>query len=457
MKRVILFFLLLLSFWGKGQNFLQNSYLVNSNPYSVRPLPPNDTIPALQRPGNLIYRSADASLYYSTGSDWSRVWGETFSKYYYVSTKDDFPKAVNGVITLEAGAAYIITDNIDLLGDRLVAQANTCLLGTSSENSFLTSTGLSGEYLLSSNFTLPIRHITFYNVGKAIGLNVDNSGALPIAIDWTGVNFSGCDTNIFIGKISNFIFNKGAVLGQGTIIVNDSIETFGIENSLFTGSGSAYDIFEVTASAVVTRRFRIIYSSIVAFGSTVGIDFNASAEVPTESYILDFVNFSGGGTYLTGLDFMSNDALFTRNVGIDNSADVAQYYMNGNATATVISATDSPVKVAGTTTSASVTQKFTNTANRATYVGALNRFFKVTATLSLNSGNNNQIGIYVAKNGVVIPESEIYITSNASGRAEAAVVQTLTQLTENDYIEIWVENETSTSNITVTELNVIVE
>lgn len=459
MKRILILFALL-SFSALGQvdeTFLNDAYLINSNPFTPRPLEPGDRQYAQDRPGNLIYKSGDGSFHYSNGSGWTKLWGEFIQRQYYISQKSDFPTAVNGVITLEDSAAYIITAPVDLTGDRLVCGANSCLLGTSSENSFLTSTGLSGNYLVTSDFTLPIRHITFHDVGKAIGLNVNNTGARPIAIDWTGVNFVGCDTNIFIGKISNFIFNKGAILGSGTIIINDSIETFGIENSLFTGSGSAYDIFEVKASAVVTRRFRIIYSSIVAFGSTVGIDFNSSSEVPTEGYILDFVNFSGGGTYLSGFTFSDNEALFTRNTGVNNSADVSQYYMNGNATATTVSATGTEYKVAGTTTSSSVTQKFTNTDNRATYNGALNRFFKVTAALSVSSGNNNEIGVYIAKNGVIIADSEIYGTTNSGGRAESIVVQSLVQLTSGDYIEIFVENNTATTNITVTDLNVIIE
>ena len=47
--------------------------------------------------------------------------------------------------------------------------------------------------------------------------------------------------------------------------------------------------------------------------------------------------------------------------------------MNGNATATTIASTGVAVKVEAITTSASVTQKFTNTSNRATYVGSLTR------------------------------------------------------------------------------------
>jgi hypothetical protein len=129
--------------------------------------------------------------------------------------------------------------------------------------------------------------------------------------------------------------------------------------------------------------------------------------------------------------------------------------MTNNAISTTISTVDTPVKVLGTSTANSINQKFTHTDNRLTYVGALIRDFQVTATLSLTSGNNNIIGVYVAKNGVVITSSEMYSTTSSGGRAESITCQTILELNQNDYIEIFVENSTGTTNITVEYLNVI--
>lgn len=411
------------------------------------------------RDGVIVYDSTDNKYYRVVNGSW--VSSESTSDlegFVFVGSKSDLPLASEGIITLGANVTYFFTNHLDLQGDRLVASQNTVILGASSENCSITSTGLgASDFLLSTDFTMPCRHITFKDVPKAIAINESNSGALPIAIDWYGVNFSGCTTNIECGDITNFIFNTGAVLGSGTIIFKGDVDTVGISNSLFTGDGTAYNVFDIQSTATINRRFRIIYSSIVAFSSTVGINFDTSATIGVERYILDTVNFSGGGSYLTGVNSMDNKALFNNNVGIDNSADVSQYYMNGNATATVISATATEYKISGTTTSGSATQKFTNTDNRSTYTGALTRFFKVTATISVTSGNNNEIGLYIGKNGTVLPESEIYGTTNSGGRAENIVCQTLVELTNGDYIEIFCENNTSTSNVTATDLNVIVE
>ena len=380
------------------------------------------------------------------------------SEFKYISDLSDLPTAIDGIITLEANKTYYFTTTVDLLGGRLVCGQNTVILGSSSENSVLTSTGLDPlEYLIYSDYTLPIRHITIKDVTFGVGINISGAGVQPIALDWTGVNFSGCSFNLVCGNIGNFIFSKGAVLGGGKISFLGSVDTIGIDNSLFAGSGSAESLIELSASCVINRRFRIIYSSFVAFGSTTAIEVNTSATIANESYILDTINFSGGGTYLSGVTVIDNKTLFVNCKGIENTAQVSQYYMNGNATATTISAVSTPVKISGTTTSASVTQKFTNTDNKAEYIGSFTRFFKVTATLSATSGNNNQVGVYIAKNGTLIPESEVYGTTSGTGRAENIVVQTLVQLSTNDYIEIFVENATATNNVTVTDLNVIIQ
>lgn len=380
------------------------------------------------------------------------------SEFKYINDLTDLPTAISGVITLEANKTYYFTTTVDLLGSRLVCEQNTVILGSSSENSILTSTGLDPlEYLIYSDYTLPIRHITIKDVTFGVGINISGAGVQPIALDWTGVNFSGCSFNLVCGNIGNFILSKGAVLGGGKMYFLGSVDTIGIDNSLFAGSGGAESLIELSASCVVNRRFRIIYSSFVAFGSTTAIEVNTSATIANESYILDTINFSGGGTYLSGVTVTDNKTLFVNCKGIENTAEISQYYMNGNATATTISAVSTPVKISGTTTSASVTQKFTNTDNKAEYIGSFTRFFKVTATLSVTSGNNNQVGIYIAKNGTIINESEVYGTTSGSGRAENIVVQTLVQLSTNDYIEIFVENATATNNVTITDLNVIIQ
>ncbi len=99
--------------------------------------------------------------------------------------------ATSNVITLLANVTYYFTTTVDLLGDRIVCSANTVILGASSENCVLKSTGLnSSTALITSVYSLPIRNITFTH---GTVLNLDGDGTTT-ALDWFGVNFTDCAT-----------------------------------------------------------------------------------------------------------------------------------------------------------------------------------------------------------------------------------------------------------------------
>jgi len=408
---------------------------------------PNDLTGTDLRAGGTIINENFTELFNSTKS----------GNFILVSSLSDLPASISNIITLEADKTYYFTTEIDLLGDRLIGAANTTILGSSSENSILTSTGLGvGVPFISSIYTTPIRNICIKDVDTALSFD-GTSNPSEMALDWDGVNFLNVPNIGTIKKPSNFIFDKGALLNSKGLKFDGTIGTVALNNSIFSGDGAAGDIIKLLSTCIITRRFRMTYSSVIAFSSTIGIAVDVSATIPVESYILDTINFSGGGTYLSGVTVSDNKTNFIKCKGIQNTSEVSQHYMNGNTTTTVIAATNTPVKVLGTTTSSSVTQKFTNTNNRATYVGSLTKVFKVSATLSIESGNNNQIGVYVYKNGTVLSESEVYGTTSGAGRGENIKVHTLVELLTNDYIEIWVENATSGNNILVTELNTIID
>lgn len=376
----------------------------------------------------------------------------------HVNEAKDFGPSVGGVRTLRAGMTYLVISDVDLQGDRLETDGVVSIEGTSSETASLTSTGLAdGVPLLTSRYTLPIKFITFKDVHTGFYID-DNSGAgAPLALDWLGVNFLNVTVVGSVGDISNFVYDTGAFLSSQGLTFTGAVGTAAFNNSLFQGNGSASNIISIESTAVFSRRFRMVYSSVVAFGSTVGINADVSATIPTEGFILDTVNFSGGSTYVSGLLVTDPKSRWLECRGIANSSAISNYYMNGNTTATTIDTIGLAVKASGTTTSSAITQRFTNTDNRTTYIGALQRDFKASVVMSLDSGNNHQVGVYVAKNGTIITESEIYVTTNAGGRAEAAFCQAVVPMIAGDYIEVFVENDTAIADITVSDLNVIME
>lgn len=370
----------------------------------------------------------------------------------FVESAANLPEPIAGVRTLADNTAYYFTTTVDLRGDRLVAGENTVILGSSSENCRIKSTGLSGTALITSAWSLPMRGIT---LEASIALALDATANANQALDWFGVNFTDCATIGTIKGYSNVIWTDCGVLNSAGLTLDGTIGTVGFNSCLFDGRASG-TIITLPSTLTISRRFRVIYSAFVVLSGETGINASTSATLPVEGYILDTCNFSGGGTYTTGVGVNDNKSLWTNCRGIANSDTVGTMYMQANATATVIAAVSTPVKVAGTTTAGANNQRFSHSSNRLTYDGSRTRGFNVTVTGTLTGGSNDQYGLYVAKNGVEIGESEQYVTANAAGRVESFALQTITQLVTNDYLEVFVENATDGDDVTVSYMNVIV-
>lgn len=377
-----------------------------------------------------------------------------FPNMIFVNAKSDFPTAVGGVITLAANVTYFITTTVDLTGDRLVASQNTTLIGGSSENCFLISTGLSASTaLLSSAWSIPMRSLS---ITHGTALNLDATGNANQAIDWFGVNFTNCATVGLVKSYSNFIMTDCALLSSANMTFDGTIGTVGFDQCLFSGIAGQTTL-NFPSTLTITRRIRVIYSSFVAFGGATAINVSTSATIPVESYILITVNFSGGATYVAGVQHDDNKALFQNCKGISNTAEVGQMYFNDNATQNAIATQSVFEKIEGTTTASNQNEKFSHSNNRLTYTGGITREFVVTASCSANSvvTPSATITVRIAKNGTTIVESEAKATTSSAGRNENFYCQALVQLAQNDFIELFIANETNANSLLVTDINVL--
>lgn len=143
-------------------------------------------------------------------------------------------------------------------------------------------------------------------------------------------------------------------------------------------------------------------------------------------------------------------------VTFDTNTSCVEYSIQSNSTDSTISTTNTPVKILGTTTVGEITNDFSHTSNRGTFDGTLTSRYKVDATLSVvrgaGSGNKFDATFYIAKNGTVVGKSSI--PSEISDVKRPISLQMITELTNTDYIEIWVENNTNTRNVLVQFMNV---
>lgn len=372
-----------------------------------------------------------------------------------VDNLDDLPVAVNGVITLSSNKAYMFTNDLDLMGNRLVGGANTAILGTSSETSSITSTGLGdGTALFTTTGTTPIQNITFKDVDTLF----DISGTGAEAYDWTAVNFVSIPNLGTIENIDNWIFTNCSIIDCLNLTFDGTAGTLGMLNCLISSTATEGNVINVPATATILRRIRFIYSSVVLVGDTVGITVNASATIPTEGFILDTLNFSGGGDYLGGLDDTSNTSLFVNCIGITNTSVNGQAYMQDNSTVTTIAITDTWYKALGTTTASPENDKYAHSNNRLTNQATIERRYLVQATISFTTGNNRvcAFGFYDSKLADIRTPSQIKSTANGNGRAENVTLTDVVSHSSGDYIEVHCQNTTNTDNITVTDLNIVI-
>jgi hypothetical protein len=375
------------------------------------------------------------------------------SNFIFVDSINDLPTAISNVITLQDNYTYFFVKSIDFLGSRLVCGQNTVILGSSSENVILSSTGLTASALISSNYSLPMRNIT---ITSNIALNLDGD-SVNTALDWNGVNFTNCATVGTIKDYSNVIFTDCALLESANLTFNGTIGSVGF-NSCLINSISGQTAIILPSTLTLTRRFRVIYSAFVVLSGETGINASTSAVIPNESYILDTVSFSGGGTYLSGVTYLNNKSLFVNCSGIENSASLGQMYMINNTTNTPIATLNTFVKANGTTTANSLNQKFTHTSNKLTYVGSQTASFKIYVSGAIaSSGTNDNLIVAIGKNGTVGTSSQMSVRTITGSQAVNFGTQDIYQLSTNDYIEFFLTNASTTNSLTLSDLNLIIE
>ena len=367
----------------------------------------------------------------------------------FVSAKTDLPTAVSGIITLANNITYFFTTVVDLTGDRLVCGVNTTLIGGSSENCRIKSTGLTGTALITSRYSLPIRNIT---IEANVALSLTGDGTTT-ALDWFGVNFTDCPTVGTISDYSNFIMADSAFLNSGGLTFDGTIGTIGFSQCLFDNY-SATTALTIASTCTVSRRFRIIYSSFVTLSGETSLNVSTSATISAERYILDTVNFSGGGTYVSGLTYTDNKTLFTNCVGITNTSTRGFMYFVNNTTATAAPTTWT--KASGTTTADAQNSKFNHASNRLTYTGGFTTTFHIFVNCNVSANNNQNISIVLAKNGTIITQSEMTVRCQTSGQPYFAATQFPIIMSANDYVELFVINNTSSSNVTVSDMNMFI-
>ena len=138
--------------------------------------------------------------------------------------------------------------------------------------------------------------------------------------------------------------------------------------------------------------------------------------------------------------------------GVTQSA-YGGYYIS-SITATTIAVAGDYVKVAGTTTSDSLSNFTHPTSNRLTYTGTATRKFMLNAALSFHGTNSNDYKFAFYKNASsILAASTISATATGTGNLAHVSCQCLVDLATNDFVEVYVTNADGTGSATIDFMN----
>lgn len=139
-----------------------------------------------------------------------------------------------------------------------------------------------------------------------------------------------------------------------------------------------------------------------------------------------------------------------RDLLVSTAPAYGAYYVS-SAAATTLGGTSTPTKAAGTTASLGASSDITvATTNRITYTAAptIQGLFFCAVTMTCASSTQN-VALSVAKNGTQIAGSIIQRNIGTGSDKGAVATFGIVELAQNDYLEIFVQNDTSTGAITL--------
>lgn len=124
-----------------------------------------------------------------------------------------------------------------------------------------------------------------------------------------------------------------------------------------------------------------------------------------------------------------------------------------SSSATTVGSSSTWYEAAGTFTLGSSVLNYSKSANnRLRYDGSPTQLSLVIAHFTLSCASSNQaLGVGIAKNGTVLTGADVRLYINATGTdTQSGCVVALTSMATNDYIGIWVRNDTGGNNVTLT-------
>jgi hypothetical protein len=245
----------------------------------------------------------------------------------------------------------------------------------------------------------------------------DISGTLPVANG--GTNLSSYTTGDILYASGTTALAKLSAVAAGSVLLSGTTPSYG---KVILTTGSTQHVTGTLPVANGGTGAATLTGYVKASGTTA---MTAIATIPV----------TDGGT------------------GVTQSA-YGEYYLGVTPTATVITTTGQYEKVAGNTVEGTLSNFTHPSSNRLTYTGTATRKFFVSAALAFHGDSTDEYNFVIYKSGVEVGSSSISVTGKGTNDLAHVSSQCIVDLTNTNYIEVFVTNTSTVADLTVDFMNV---
>ena len=369
----------------------------------------------------------------------------------FVNTITDLPTAAGGKHTLLAGTTYLFGNSVDIGTNYLSFAAGTTIMSLAPLKAVITYTGTS-PMLQGIDVNATVSGLSF-NCPSAdlFAFSQAGTGGTSLLL-LEGILIIDCLAIGVFDKMGTIVLEGLTALNCATGISILGIVTKGLRQSSvsMTSTNTSFIGYDVTGSVIET----VNMSGIILRGGagSIGIKGDAGSANIAANFVanVETVQFQGVTTPLSGVTLDDKRWNFQSNGGLGDTMPDGLLSMVSNAVATVIAGVNTPTLVLGTWTCERQSQFTCSTAGRFTYNGerGLTTPIDVVLTIDPVSGTNKTYRAYVAYNGTVIVNSGKAIRVDAGNPAELTLIWQKA-LAENDYLEVYIENNTDAVDVTI--------
>jgi len=368
-----------------------------------------------------------------------------------VNSLSDFPAASGGVITLLAGYAYVISNDV-LSASRFVCADGSAVVGYGAFGPKLTYTGVGIMFTCEdADFEISSLHFdcpngTIFDWSETGAGNTKQFWMLNSICDScqnVGTLDNGLLANINTVEMNNVAVQGMVIAGTDWPLVSFDRYATGSTNVGFIG----VDLGSCTAQGIELSDF--FMSGPVGSVALAGLTASDNVLTGGEA-VLSGANVSGGMVISTTIDPV-NDIRWksTDNVSIPDTRPDAYMTIEGNALKTPITTTGELVKMVGVWVPDLESKFSIDSTGTITYLGESDYKTPIDFSMSvlMESGGDKVVGAQIHINGAPVGVKKTGTAS--SSKPSSLTVPHQAILSEGDEIELWLSNEQSGSTLDV--------